>query len=102
MVSSSSLGISSTSAEASVLLSPSVDVSFLSAFLFSADLERDLLERLGDDDLDLLLLGDCDLLCLLGEGDLEKERCLRRFGDLDLLRLRSTNEMAICKQGEFK
>ena len=33
---------------------------------------------------------------------LEKERCLRRFGDLDLLRLRSTNEMAICKQGEFK
>lgn len=90
MVSSSSLGISSTSAEASVLLSPSVDVSFLSAFLFSADLERDLLERLGDDDLDLLLLGDCDLLCLLGEGDLEKERCLRRFGDLDLLRLRSS------------
>lgn len=90
MASSSSLGISSTSAEASVLLSPSVDVSFLSAFLFSADLERDLLERLGDDDLDLLLLGDCDLLCLLGEGDLEKERCLRRFGDLDLLRLRSS------------
>ena len=33
---------------------------------------------------------------------LEKERCLRRFGDLDLLRLRSTNEMAIYKQGEFK
>lgn len=90
MASSSSLGISSTSAEASVLLSPSVDVSFLSVFLFSADLERDLLERLGDDDLDLLLLGDCDLLCLLGEGDLEKERCLRRFGDLDLLRLRSS------------
>lgn len=55
----------------------------------SGDFERDLRERLGDDDLDLLLLGDGDLLCLLGEGDLEKDRCLRRFGDLDLLRLRS-------------
>lgn len=91
MASSSSLGISTPSTAASVPLSPSVEISFLSVFLLSGDLERDLLERLGDDDLDLLLLGDCDLLCLLGEGDLEKERCLRRFGDLDLLRLRSTS-----------
>lgn len=61
MASSSSLGISTPSTAASVPLSPSVEISFLSVFLLSGDLERDLLERLGDDDLDLLLLGDCDL-----------------------------------------